>query len=107
MVKDGHQLDLLGQDVVDFEERVDIPRLKKERLERVQREMAKADLGGLLLFDPLNDRYATGRRNSGAGYMRSFLIYIIVPRVGAPWLGGWSHHDQGVPLEGQEGFRGV
>ena len=104
MVKDGHQLDLLGQDVVDFEERVDIPRLKKERLERVQSEMAKADLGGLLLFDPLNDRYATGRRNSGAGYMRSFLIYTIIPRVGAPWGGGWSHHDQGVPLEGQEGF---
>lgn len=103
MVKDRHQLDLLGQDVVDFEERVDIPRLKKERLERIQREMAKADLGGLLIFDPLNDRYATGRRNSGAGYMRSFLIYAIVPRVGAPWLGGWSHHDQGVPLEGQEG----
>ena len=103
MVKDRHQLDLLGQGVVDFEERVDIPRLKKERLERVQREMAKADLGGLLIFDPLNDRYATGRRNSGAGYMRSFLIYAIVPRVGAPWLGGWSHHDQGAPLEGQEG----
>ena len=50
MVKDGHQLDLLGQDVVDFEERVDIPRLKKERLERVQSEMAKADLGGLPPF---------------------------------------------------------
>ena len=50
MVKVGHQLDLLGQNVVDFEERVNIPRLKKERLERLQAKMAKADLGGLLLF---------------------------------------------------------
>ena len=45
MAKLGHQLDLLGQDIVDFDERVSIPRLKKERLERLQAQMAKDDRG--------------------------------------------------------------
>ena len=79
MAKLGHQLDLLGQDIVDFDERVSIPRLKKERLERLQAQMAKDDIGGLLLFDPLNIRYATGRRNSGAVKMRLFWIYVLIP----------------------------
>ena len=78
MVKVGHEMDLLGQAVVDFEERVNIHRLKKERLERLQRQIAKDDLGGLLLFDPLNIRYATGRRSSGAFAMRYFWTYVLV-----------------------------
>ena len=102
MVRAGHQLDLLGQGVVDFEERVNIPRLKKERLERLQREMAKADLGGLLLFDPLNIRYATGRRHPGAVRMRMFWGYVLVPREGAPYIP--EEHYESAPLEGQGGF---
>ena len=46
MVRFGSQRDLLGQEIVDFDERVDVKRLKKERLARLQGEMAKADLGG-------------------------------------------------------------
>jgi Xaa-Pro aminopeptidase len=102
MVKVGHQLDLLGQNVVDFEERVNIPRLKKERLERLQAEMAKADLGGLLLFDPLNIRYATGRRHPGAVRMRMFWGYVLVPREGAPFIP--EEHYDGAPLEDQGGL---
>ena len=102
MVKVGHQLDLLGQNVVDFEERVNIPRLKKERLERLQREMAKADLGGLVLFDPLNIRYATGRRIPGGAAMRGIYSYTLVPQEGTPYVPEF-HHD-GAPLEGEEGF---
>ena len=102
MVKVGHEMDLLGQSIVDFEERVNIPRLKKERLERLQRQMAKDDLGGLLLFDPLNIRYATGRRHSGAFSMRAFLAYVLVPREGAPYV-PQEHYDSS-PMEGQGGF---
>ena len=102
MVKVGHEMDLLGQAVVDFEERVNIPRLKKERLERLQRQMAKDDLGGLLLFDPLNIRYATGRRSSGAFAMRYFWTYVLVPREGAPYIP--EDHYDGAPIEGQGGF---
>ena len=102
MVKVGHEMDLLGQAVVDFEERVNIPRLKKERLERLQRQIAKDDLGGLLLFDPLNIRYATGRRSSGAFAMRYFWTYVLVPREGAPYVP--EEHYDGTPIEGQGGF---
>ena len=102
MVKVGHEMDLLGQSVVDFEERVNIPRLKKERLERLQKQMAKDDLGGLLLFDTLNIRYATGRRNSGGFPMRGFLTYVLVPREGAPYVP--EEHFDTSPVEGQGGF---
>ena len=84
MAKLGHQRDLLGQNIVDFDERVDMARLKKERLERLQGEMAKADLGGLLIFDPVNIRYATGERSSGCYSMRFFQRYAVVPREGQP-----------------------
>ena len=102
MAKLGHQLDLLGQDIVDFDERVSIPRLKKERLERLQAQMAKDDIGGLLLFDPLNIRYTTGRRNSGAVKMRLFWIYVLIPREGAPFIP--EEHYGSALLEGQGGF---
>src|SRR5919198_5014817 len=44
---------------VDWEQRVDFPRLRKERLERAQAALAASDLGALLLFDPNNIRYVT------------------------------------------------
>jgi Xaa-Pro aminopeptidase len=44
---------------VDWEERVDFPRLRKERLERARAALAESDLGALLLFDPNNIRYVT------------------------------------------------
>ena len=102
MVKASHQMDLLGQGIVDFEERVNIPRLKKERLERLQREMAKADLGGILLFDPMLIRYATGRRCLGLYAMRGLYHYVIVPQEGAPYFPE-EHYDD-TPLEDQGGW---
>ena len=44
---------------VDWEQRVDFPRLRRERLERAQAALAASDLGALLLFDPNNIRYVT------------------------------------------------
>src|SRR2546426_11628835 len=44
---------------VDWEQRVDFPRLRKARLERAQAALAASDLGALLLFDPNNIRYVT------------------------------------------------
>ena len=35
MPKFGHQRDLLGQEIVDFDERVNIQRLKEERLAKL------------------------------------------------------------------------
>jgi Xaa-Pro dipeptidase len=44
---------------VDWEQRIDFPRLRRERLERARAALAESDLGALLLFDPNNIRYVT------------------------------------------------
>ena len=90
MVRFGSQRDLLGQETVDFDERVDVARLKRERLARLQAQMAKADLGGILIFDPVNIRYATGHRHAGVFGMRTFGQYAIVPQEGEPWLSEYA-----------------
>ena len=88
MAKVAHQKDLVGQQVVDYEDRVDVARLKKDRLARLQEQMARLDLGGILMFDPVNVRYATGSRSSGAYNLRRFQRYALIPREGAPVLFG-------------------
>jgi Xaa-Pro aminopeptidase len=49
-----------GRMNVDFEERVDFPRLRAHRLERAKQAMEQAGLGALLAFDNNNIRYLTG-----------------------------------------------
>jgi Xaa-Pro aminopeptidase len=44
---------------VDWEQRIDFARLRRERLERAKAALAASDLGALLLFDPNNIRYVT------------------------------------------------
>ena len=44
---------------VDWEQRIDFPRLRRERLDRAQASLRESDLGALLLFDPNNIRYVT------------------------------------------------
>ncbi|MCR9256460.1 MAG: Xaa-Pro peptidase family protein [Alphaproteobacteria bacterium] len=41
----------------------DMPKLREYRLERIRTELRKRDLAGILLFDPLNIRYATDSTN--------------------------------------------
>ena len=80
--KRTHEKDIVGSQVVDFEERVDVRRLRRERIGRIQAELARANLGGLLLFDPINVRYAIGARN-----FETFLLHLkgrhaLIPREG-------------------------
>jgi len=49
-----------GRMNVDFEERVDVARLRAYRLDRAMRAMEAAGLGALLMFDNNNIRYLTG-----------------------------------------------
>ena len=86
LAKQLHERDLLGTHVVDFEERVDVERLRRERLGRLQAELAKADLGGALLFDPVNVRYATGTRLHESFAFRHKGRHALVPREGKPIL---------------------
>jgi Xaa-Pro aminopeptidase len=84
-----HQRDLVGREIVDYEPRADVARLKRERLARLQAEMGRAELGAVLLYDPLNIRYATGLRDSSTGYgLRFYYRYALVPRQGRVLLFG-------------------
>jgi Xaa-Pro aminopeptidase len=49
-----------GRMNVDFEQRVDFPRLRAYRLDRAKQAMENAGLGALLVFDNNNIRYLTG-----------------------------------------------
>src|SRR2546427_3584373 len=80
--------DLVGQDVVDYEARVDVGRLKRERLAHLRTEIARAGLGALLLYDPVNIRYATGTRDCGVFSHRFYQRYAVVGREGRPMLFG-------------------
>jgi Xaa-Pro aminopeptidase len=44
---------------VDWEQRIDFPRLRQERLDRAKAALEASDLGAVLLFDPNNIRYVT------------------------------------------------
>ena len=44
---------------VDWEERIDFDRLRRQRLARVQEQLAKSELGAVLCFDMNNVRYIT------------------------------------------------
>ena len=91
--------DLMGKNAVEFEERVDMSRLKRERLARLRGQMAASDLGGVLLFDPLNIRYATGHRFSGVAAIRFFLQYALVPAEGEPVVFGANNDDGSYSME--------
>lgn len=93
MVKALHERDLVGSHIVDFDERVDMKRLRRERIMKLQAEIAKADLGGVLLFDPVNVRYATGTRMLETFAYRHKGRHALVPREGKPVL------FQGTPFD--------
>ncbi len=96
--------DLVGMAIVDYEQRVDMARLKRERLARLRAEIRRADLGAVLLYDPVNIRYATGTRDASAGYGHRFYHrYALVPREGRVLLFGSLPEPpaEGVMIEGR------
>lgn len=62
----------------DFDETA----LHEKRLAKVREMMHENDLDAVLLFDPYNQRYATGSRNMFGYFLRNSTRYIYVPRAG-------------------------
>ena len=60
----------------------DEERLFLERLARLQAQMRAQDLGGMLLYDPVNVRYATGCRNMQVWSLHNSCRYCLVPVEG-------------------------
>jgi len=58
---------------------VDVERMRMERLQRLQNELQARDLGAMLLYDPINVRYATDCRSMQIWTMHNSARYCLVP----------------------------
>ena len=74
-----------GNNNVDWETRVDMERLRTERLARLKAELEKSSLGSLLTFDFHNIRYMTAT-HIGTWAMDKMIRFSILPRGGEPVL---------------------
>src|SRR5579872_5115737 len=94
-----------GLTTVDWEERVDLPRLRAERLARIKGLLADADCGALLCFDMANIRYITAT-HIGTWAMDKLARFCLLPQGDDPimWDFGSAarHHEIYCPwLEGR------
>ena len=61
---------------------VDTSKLRADRLARLREMMRVNDYAAVLLFDPYNQRYATGSRNMFGYFLRNSTRYFFVPTEG-------------------------
>lgn len=61
---------------------IDTRALRQQRLDRLRAWMAREGYGGVVLFDPYNQRYATGSRNMFGYFLRNSTRYFFVPTEG-------------------------
>ncbi|MBN9605157.1 MAG: aminopeptidase P family protein [Actinomycetales bacterium] len=85
-----------GTMAVDWEARVDLDRLRQERLARLREKLEASDLGALLAFDFGNIRYMTAT-HIGTWAMDKFIRFALITRNSDPisWDFGSAarHHD--------------
>ncbi|NMO56431.1 aminopeptidase P family protein [Actinoplanes sp. TBRC 11911] len=85
-----------GTTGVDWENRLDIGRLRHERVRKLKAELDRSDLGALLTFDFHNIRYMTSA-HIGTWAMDKLIRFALLPRGGDPVLwdfGSAARHHQ-------------
>jgi Xaa-Pro dipeptidase len=85
-----------GPNAVDWEERVDLDRLRRQRLGRLKETLERSQLGALLSFDFHNIRYMTST-HIGTWAMDKLIRFALLPRGGEPvvWdFGSAARHHQ-------------
>jgi len=75
-----------GQMGVDWEERIDFDRMRRERLQRTRDAMEKEDIDVLIAFDLVDVRYITACRSHLAPTPSLGRAAAVVPRGGDPIL---------------------
>ena len=97
-----------GTMAVDWEERVDFERLRRERLARAKEGLARSELGALLCFDMANIRYITAT-HIGTWAMDKLVRFCLLPQGDDPimWDFGSAarHHKIYSPWLGEERSR--
>jgi Xaa-Pro aminopeptidase len=85
-----------GTTGVDWENRLDTSRLRRERVQKLKAELDRSDLGALLTFDFHNIRYMTST-HIGTWAMDKLIRFALLPRGGDPVLwdfGSAARHHQ-------------
>ncbi len=85
-----------GANAVDWEQRIDLDRLRRERLERLSKMLERSELGAVLSFDFSNIRYMTST-HIGTWAMDKLIRFALLPRRGEPivWdFGSAARHHQ-------------
>jgi Xaa-Pro dipeptidase len=85
-----------GQAAVDWESRIDLNRLRDDRLARLKAALEESELGALLAFDFSNIRYMTAT-HIGTWAMDKLIRFAVLPRGGEPviWdFGSAARHHQ-------------
>ncbi|MGH8776037.1 MAG: M24 family metallopeptidase [Jiangellaceae bacterium] len=85
-----------GPNAVDWEQRIDLDRLRDERLARLRATMERSDLGAVLAFDFSNIRYMTST-HIGTWATDKLIRFSLLPRGGQPisWdFGSAARHHQ-------------
>ncbi len=97
-----------GTNVVDWEQRADMERLRRERLGRAKEHLEQSEIGALLCFDMANIRYITAT-HIGTWAMDKLNRFCLLPRGGEPimWDFGSAarHHKLYNPWLGEERSR--
>ena len=99
-----------GLMTVDWEERVNVERLRTERLARIKRVLKESDLGALLCFDMANVRYITAT-HLGTWAMDKLARFTLLPRDDDPILWDFGsaarHHQMYCPWLGERSRAGI
>jgi Xaa-Pro aminopeptidase len=97
-----------GTMAVDWEQRVDYDRLRRERLARAKEHLERSELGALLCFDMANIRYITAT-HIGTWAIDKLIRFCLLPRGDEPimWDFGSAarHHKLYNPWLGDERSR--
>ncbi|GIF62067.1 aminopeptidase [Asanoa ishikariensis] len=85
-----------GTNAVDWEQRIDLDRLRRERLARLNAELERSSLGAVLAFDFANIRYMTAT-HIGTWAIDKFIRFALLVRGAEPiiWdFGSAARHHQ-------------
>jgi Xaa-Pro aminopeptidase len=98
-----------GTNAVDWEQRVDYDRLRRDRLARAKQLLAESELGALLCFDMANIRYLTST-HIGMWAVDKLVRFALLPQGDEPimWDFGSAarHHALYAPwLDGEQRSR--
>jgi Xaa-Pro aminopeptidase len=95
---------------VDWEERVNIDRLRRERLDRIKVALKKSELGALLCFDMNNIRYITAT-HIGTWAMDKLVRFSLLAQEDEPILWDFGsaarHHQIYCPWLGERSRAGI